>query len=66
MDRVSFRYLLDDMLIGKSEKVKEKVQQRVGKVLSMITKGYISEENVAMIIVQVENEVLQEQVKDNT
>lgn len=57
MDRISYRYLVDDLLRGKSEEVKIKAKEKINKVLKVLNRGFMSEESTAMIIVQTQDEL---------
>lgn len=60
MDRISYRYLVENMIYNKPKDVQEKVQAKIEEVLKITNKGFLSDETTAIIILQVEAEIERE------
>lgn len=60
MDRISYRYLVDNMIHNKPKSIQEKIQAKIDEVLNITNKGFLSDETTAIIILQVEAEIERE------
>lgn len=60
MDRISYRYLVDNMIHNKPKSTQEKIQAKIDEVLNITNKGFLSDETTAIIILQVEAELERE------
>lgn len=60
MDRISYRYLVDNMIHNKPKVVQDRIQAKIDEVLYITNKGFLSDETTAIIILQVEAEIERE------
>lgn len=60
MDRISYRYLVDNIIHNKPKSTQEKIQAKIDEVLNITNKSFLSDETTAIIILQVEANIERE------
>ena len=60
MDRISYRYLVDNIIHAKPKETQRRIQEKIDEVLNITNKGFLSDETTAIIILQVEAEIERE------